>query len=424
MPPHLAQIAIWTATWALCIAAFLLILWRPRNVPEYVWAVGGAVLLVVSRLLSPNNAWTAIRAGTSVYLFLAGMMLLAELARQHGVFDWLAELALEHAHGSQFRLFGLVYGIGIVVTALLSNDATAVLLTPAVLAVVRRTKTSPLPYLFACAFVANASSFVLPISNPANLVVFAGHLPTLGHWMRMFLLPAVAAIGITFLLLWWRNRADLHDRMQDGVKPAALDTMGRRAALGVLAAAGALLATSAMGGPVGPATAIAGLLATLFVARTQGRIMVAALRNVSWSVIPLVAGLFVMVQALKGVGALQICAEGLAAAAGWTPIAGLSATAFSVGILANAINNLPTGLIGAAAVNAAHVSERMHAAVLLGINLGPNLSITGSLATILWLTALQRENIRISGGQFLRVGVLLMPCALLVALFALFLSGY
>ena len=109
-----------------------------------------------------------MRAGTSVYCFLAGMMLLAELARQHGVFDWLAALAMEHAQGSQARLFMLVYGIGIVVTLLLSNDATAVLLTPAVLAVVRRAKTSPLPYLFACAFIANAASFVLPISNPAN----------------------------------------------------------------------------------------------------------------------------------------------------------------------------------------------------------------------------------------------------------------
>ena len=94
-----------------------------------------------------------------MYLFLAGMMLLAELARNHGVFDWLAAEAMGHARDSQTRLFVLVYGIGIVVTALLSNDATAVLLTPAVLAVVRRAKTSPLPYLFACAFIANAASF-------------------------------------------------------------------------------------------------------------------------------------------------------------------------------------------------------------------------------------------------------------------------
>ncbi len=209
MPHHPAQLAIWIATWLLCVLVFILILWRPRHIPEYVWAVAGAVLLVLFRLLPLGAAWAAVRSGTDVYLFLAGMMLLAELARNHGVFDWLAALAMNHANGSQTRLFVLVYGIGIVVTALLSNDATAVLLTPAVLAVVRRTKTSPLPYLFACALIANAASFVLPISNPANLVVFDGQLPRLAEWLRIFLVPSLGAIGMTFLVLWWHSRADL-----------------------------------------------------------------------------------------------------------------------------------------------------------------------------------------------------------------------
>ncbi|MHB1743514.1 MAG: arsenic transporter [Acidobacteriaceae bacterium] len=424
MPLHPAQLAIWIATWLLCILVFVLILWRPRHVPEYIWAVAGAVLLVLLRLLPLGAAWAAVRSGTNVYLFLAGMMLLAELARQHGVFDWLAALAMEHARGSQIRLFVLVFGIGIVVTSLLSNDATAVLLTPAVLAVVRRSKTSPLPYLFACAFIANAASFVLPISNPVNLVVFDGQLPALGEWLRIFLLPAAGAIGVTFLVLWWHSRADLRPSIEDGVKPATLNPMGRRAGLGILVAASALLTTSALGGPVGPATLAAGVLAMLFVGRSQVRVMTAALRHMSWSVIPLVAGLFVMVAALRKVGALAISADALKIAATWPPIAGLSAVAFGFGMAANAINNLPMGLIGAAAIQAAHGTRVMHAAVLLGINLGPNLSVTGSLATILWLMALRREKIEVSGWRFLRVGVLVMPPTLLIAVLALVLTQH
>ena len=415
MLTHFAQIA----TWVLCIAVFVLILWRPRRIPESVWAVAGAVLLVVFRLLAPGQAWAAVRAGTSVYLFLAGMMLLAELARQHGVFDWLAAVAMEHSKGSQVRLFILVYSIGIVVTALLSNDATAVLLTPAVLAVVRRTKTSPLPYLFACAFVANTASFVLPISNPANLVVFDGHLPSLGQWLHLFFLPAVVAILATFAVLFWHSRRDLHPPMQNGTPPAALSPMGRRAALGVVLAAGALLVTSAMGGPIGPATFAAGLLAMLFVAGRQMRVMFNALRAISWGVLPLVAGLFVLVEALKNAGALAFSVHGLETAAHSSPVVGLSAVALSFGVMANAINNLPMGLIGAGAVSAAHSSLAMHAAVLLGINLGPNLSVTGSLATILWLIAVRREKIEITGWHFLRVGLVVMPPALLLAVLAL-----
>ena len=100
------------------------------------------------------------------------MMLLAEVARQEGLFDWLAAQAVRHSRGSAKRLFLIVYVVGTIVTVLLSNDATAVVLTPAVYAATRAAKVEPLPYLFVCAFIANAASFVLPISNPANLVVF------------------------------------------------------------------------------------------------------------------------------------------------------------------------------------------------------------------------------------------------------------
>ena len=170
---------------------------------------------------------------------------------------------------------------------------------------------------------------------------------------------------------------------------------------------------------MGPAALAAGAVAMLFVAGTRWRVMAAALRHMSWSVIPLVAGLFVMVAALREVGALGISADALQKAASWPAVAGLTAVAFGFGIAANAINNLPMGLIGAAAVNAAHGTRAMHSAVLLGIDLGPNLSVTGSLATILWLIALRRENIEVSGWRFLRTGILVMPPALLVAVLSL-----
>ena len=179
-----------------------------------------------------------------------------------------------------------------------------------------------------------------------------------------------------------------------------------------------------LGGPVGPATFLAGILTMFFVARTDGQVMTAALRSVSWSVIPLVAGLFAIVAALQRVGALAISAHALKAAASWPPIAGFSAVAFAFGIAANAINNLPMGLIGAAAVLAAHSSRALHAAVLLGIDLGPNLSVTGSLATILWLIAMRRENIQVSGWRFLRLGVLVMPPALFLAVLTLALTQH
>src|ERR1700760_3466033 len=185
---------------ALIVAvSILLMLIRPRDIPEVYWVGGGAILLIVLRLIPLKLAGKAAAEGSDVYLFLIGMMLLSELAREHGVFDWLSSAALKGAHGSRARLFTLVYGVGTLVTIFLSNDATAVVLTPAILAAIRKAKVAPLPYLFACAMIANAASFVLPISNPANLVVFRLQMPPLGQWLASFGLPSILSIAATYL---------------------------------------------------------------------------------------------------------------------------------------------------------------------------------------------------------------------------------
>src|SRR3954467_10573652 len=195
-----------TAVWLITLASIALVLVRPRGLPEAWWATGGACLLVLSRLISPRSAAYAVGKGVDVYLFLIGMMIMSELARREGVFDWVAGHAVRASKGSRSRLFLLIYAVGIVVTVFLSNDATAVVLTPAVLAAIRAAEAEPLPYLLICAFIANAASFVLPISNPANLVVYSGGMPPLGRWLLTFGLPSVASIVATYILLRWLLR--------------------------------------------------------------------------------------------------------------------------------------------------------------------------------------------------------------------------
>src|SRR6202789_4295243 len=187
--------------------SILLMLVRPRGIPEVWWIPGGALLLI--GLIPLRLACRATAEGSDVYLFLTGMMLLSELAREQGVFDWVSSVAVRGAQGSCSRLFLLVYGVGTLVTIFMSNDATAVVLTPAILSAVKKANVPPLPYLFVCALIANAASFVLPISNPANLVVFDGAMPPLGRWLLSFGLPSVLAILTTYFALRWLFRRDL-----------------------------------------------------------------------------------------------------------------------------------------------------------------------------------------------------------------------
>src|SRR6266436_7544046 len=122
-------------TLILFVAAFatLGVITRPLRIPEHVWAVIGTVVLIAFGFLPWHNAVAAAAKGIDVYLFLIGMMLLAEIARQEGLFDWLAALAVRYARGSARRLFLIIYAVGTIVTVFLSNDATAVVLTPAAL---------------------------------------------------------------------------------------------------------------------------------------------------------------------------------------------------------------------------------------------------------------------------------------------------
>src|SRR5579859_6128883 len=210
IPPILAHVLLP----AIVAISIVLMLVHPRNIPEVYWIGGGVLSLLLLRLVPLPLAGRALLKAVDVCLFLIGMMLLSELACEHGLFDWLSALAVRHARGSCVRLFTLVYILGIVVTVFLSNDATAVVLTPAILTAVRKARVRPLPYLFVCALIANAASFVLPISNPANLVVFHTGMPPLGRWLAGFGVPSLLSIAVTFLVMRLLFRDELRKTIE------------------------------------------------------------------------------------------------------------------------------------------------------------------------------------------------------------------
>lgn len=415
-PAHLA-------TWIVCALAIAAVIARPRRWPEAVWAVAAALLLVVAGLLPAGRALHAVGEGGDVYLFLVGMMLLSECARRAGLFDRVAALAVAHARGSTARLFALVFAVGTLVTVFLSNDATAVVLTPAVYGAARKAKADALPHLFVCAFVANAASFVLPISNPANLVLYGGHMPPLGAWLAAFALPSLASVAVTALALAWVERAHLRTPCVAEVEQPTLSRAGRTALAGVALTTVLLLAVSALDRPLGLPTCLAGVVtaaAVSWAGRSSPRALLVA---VSWSVLPLVAGLFVLVEALDHTGVIAALTGALRASMGHAPRAVAAAAGAAVAVAGNVTNNLPAGLIASATIARAHPPQVVTDAVLIGVDLGPNLSLTGSLATILWLAAIRREGEDVDFWRFLKVGAVVMPPALVAALAARLLRG-
>lgn len=404
---------------ALCI---LLMLIRPKNIPEVYWVGAGASILVLFRLIPLRLAGKAIAEGSDVYFFLIGMMLLSALARDNGVFDWVAAKSVQMAKGSCSRLFALIYGFGTIVTICMSNDATAVVLTPAVLAAVRRSKAQPLPFLFACAMIANAASFVLPISNPANLVVFHTGMPPLGHWLAAFLLPSLLSISVTFLVLRWYFRKDLCQTAELSAEGALLDTNGKLVLIGLVFVVVVLLIMSSLNQDLGLPTCVAALCVTAVLCVRNKQNPLPLVREISWPTLGLVAALFVLVDAVESIGALQVTQHLLRIAESLGPTTGASITTLVVAVANNLLNNLPLGLIAGGTLNATHTHGLIANAVLIGVDLGPNLSVTGSLATILWLLALRKENLEVSAWDFLKVGALAMPTALVASMAGAFVT--
>jgi arsenical pump membrane protein len=404
------------ATWLISALAVGGVVLRPWRLPEAWWSVLGALALASFSLISPAQAWSAVLAGGDVYLFLIGMMVLAELAREEGLFDWLAAHAVLRSRGSPSTLFALVYLVGIAVTVFLSNDATAVVLTPAVCAATRHAGARALPYLLVCAFIANAASFVLPISNPANLVVYGARMPALLSWVGQFALPSLASIVATFIALRLTQRASLTGAIARPEHLPPLPAGGKIIAAGILATAGVLLGASARGWQLGWPTLVAGCGTGAITLAVKRAAPSRVLAGVSWTIIPLVAGLFVISRAIENTGILEPLVQGIAQHAVTSPHVTAMAAGGIVAVACNLVNNLPLGLIAGSVVHGAHLAPGIAGALLIGVDLGPNLSVTGSLATILWLVALRREGENITALEFLLLGAAVMPPALIGAL--------
>jgi arsenical pump membrane protein len=373
--------------------------------------VAGALALVLARAISPHDALGALARGLDVYAFLIGMLALAEFAKIEGVFDWAASHAVRAAGTSSLRLFAIIYCVGILTTALLSNDATIVVLTPAVIVALRRTDAPALPYLFACAFIANAASFILPISNPSNLLVFGGATPDLATWLRWLAVPSIVAITVTALGLGLLFRSPLRNEHaisddSHAVRPAS------SALITLVLAALVLIVVSARNGPLGAAALSLAVLATMGFAVRRRDELPSLVSGIQWPIVPLTAALFVIVTAIDAAGAL-----------GWTreliehtpPLA----IGWALALASNVANNLPVGLNTGETLTALHPDAAKSFAALIGVNLGPNLTTNGSLATILWLAIVRKNGEQASPLSFLRAGLVITPIALTLTLLAL-----
>jgi arsenical pump membrane protein len=385
---------------------------------EALAAAGGAVLLVAVGALSVSDARHAIGDLAPTVGFLAALLVLAEGCRREGLFEAMGGLMATGARGSPRRLLALVFAVAATVTAVLSLDATVVLLTPIVFATAARLRTSPRPHVYACSHLANSASLLLPVSNLTNLLAFHASGLSFIRFAGLMALPTGAAVAVEWVVLTRFFAVELgrprRARADDTERPAL-----PRFALAVVALTLAGFGLSSVLGIAPAWVAVVGaaaITAPAVVRRTTTVPTLALAAEPSFLVF--VLGLGVIVRAASDNG-LADAARALLPSGVALPE--LLAVAAVSAILANLVNNLPATLIlvpvaapsGAAAV----------LAVLVGVNVGPNLTYVGSLATLLWRRVLHVEDHEIELAEFSRLGALTVPAGLIAATVLLWFSA-
>jgi arsenical pump membrane protein len=392
---------------------------RPRGWPEAVAAVPAAALVVATGALGVRGALTEAQRLGPVIGFLAAVLVIAQLCADEGLFRACGAWMASRSGGQPRRLLVLVFAVAAVTTAVLSLDATVVLLTPVVFVTAARLRVRSRPQVYACTHLANSASLLLPVSNLTNLLAFSASGLSFGRFAALMALPWLAAVGTEYVGLSWFFRADLNAGVQHEAQQELDGTTGEAAlpkftiAVVALTLAGFAVASAAAVNPAWAALAGAAVLAVRGLAQRRTSLAgLARAADIPFLVFVLCLGIVVLAVVDNGLsGALHpLLPSG-------TSLPALLGVAAVSAVLANVINNLPAVLVllplaapsGAGAI----------LAVLLGVNIGPNLTYTGSLATLLWRRILHQHGSAPSLREFTMLGLLTVPAGLALAVLAL-----
>ncbi len=393
-------------TFLIAFAAMILVGIRPKGIPEWVWPIVGAVALLSFGIEPLGTAVQAVATQWNVLLFILGLMGISAAAECSGLFEWLADVVLERAGGSRRRLFILIFLAGAVLTAFLSNDATAIVFTPVVYRAVAKRGIDALPYLYGCTFVADTASFGLPFSNPANLLVVPR--PHIGQFVTHLGVPMLAAVALNLVVFLALFRRHLRGCYLSG-PASSLEPRGRRALVAMVTVAVAYVVALLADCPLGP-VALGGAALVLAAIGVGPRQLT---ERIGWSTFVLLAGMFVLLDAVTRAGLVGWALRALHDAARDGTLIAILAAAFGSALASNLLNNLPIAVVSGAIVGHGSVAWLAYPLVA-GVDLGPNLTTTGSLATILWLAILRERGLEVSPLEYLRLGISVVPPMLLV----------
>ncbi|WFC61845.1 arsenic transporter [Pseudomonas sp. REST10] len=416
---------------AIFVFTLILVIWQPRGLGVGWSASLGALLALLAGVVSPDDiptVWQIVWNATATFI---AVIIISLLLDEAGFFAWAALHVARWANGSGTRLFAFSILLGAGVSALFANDGAALILTPIVISMLLALRFSPastLAFVMAAGFIADTASLPLVVSNLVNIVSADYFDLGFARYAAVMVPVNLVSVAATLGMLWLFFRRDIPAQYAVDSLPAPREAIRdpRTFFVGWIVLLVLLLGLFALE-PLGvPISAIAAVCAAvLFAIAARGRHIATGkvLREAPWQVVIFSLGMYLVVYGLSNAGltaSLTRLLERFAQYGVWGAALG---TGLLSALLSSIMNNMPSVLIGALAIDASQASgavrEAMIYANVIGCDLGPKITPIGSLATLLWLHVLARKGIRVTWGYYFRVGIVLTLPILLLTLAAL-----